>query len=174
MKFPGQRQGERVMMIIDKHWIGDLKVVAQLILLGFIPVFLYLYLIDAFFTKEIQNNQLMILFFFSFYLLCIFLYTFISWLNHELDVIIVTNERVINHDQVSFLNRQVAEAYLDQIQDIRGSEKGFLQTILHYGVIEIRTAADVVIFKLKDARKPFENSRKILDIRDQFKHIKHK
>ena len=105
---------------------------------------------------------------FSFYLLSVLLVTFISWLNHELDIIIVTNERVINHDQVGFLNRQVSEANLDQIQDVRGTEIGLIETIFHFGKIELRTAADIVIFSLHDAENPFSNSRKILDIRDKF------
>ena len=83
-------------------------------------------------------------------------------------MIIVTNERIINHDQVDFLHRQISETNLQQIQDIKGSERGLLGNIFHFGIMEVRTAADVVVFKLHDAINPFENARKILDIRDKF------
>jgi len=40
----------------------------------------------------------------------IFLY--ISWLNNELDLFVVTNNRIIGVEQVSFLNRTISEANL--------------------------------------------------------------
>ncbi len=168
--FPGQRKGEEVLLLLKKHWISDLKVISIFIIFGLIPIIAYLFFVIKYFPSNIANNQLMVLFIFSFYLLCVLLLTFIFWLNHELDIIIVTNLRVINHDQIGFLTRQVSEANLDQIQDIRGTERGLIETIFHFGKIEMRTAADVVIFSLHDAENPFENSRKVLDIRDKFIH----
>lgn len=166
--FKGQREHEEVMLLLKKHWISDIKVLSVLFIFGIIPVLVYFFFVIKYFDGRIENNQLIVLFIFSFYLLCISLMSFISWLNHELDVIIVTNERVINHNQINLFSRQVAEANLDQIQDVRGLETGLIETIFHFGKIELRTAADVVIFCLHDAENAFENARKILNIRNAF------
>ena len=166
--FPGQKDTEQVIWVFKKHWISDLKVAAVFFIFGVIPIFSYLFLAIKYFPGAIENSHLIILFIFSFYLLCVSLVTFIFWLNHELDILIVTNERVINHDQVGFLNRQVAEANLDQIQDVRGTEKGLIQTIFHFGRIELRTAGDRITLSLHDAENSFANARKIIDVRDTY------
>ncbi len=168
LQFPGQRPHEEALLILKKHWISDLKVLLSLFFFAIVPIIAYIIAAIKYFPGRIENNHLIVLFLFSFYLLTVILVTFISWLNHELDVIIVTNERVINHDQIAFLNRQVSAANLDQLQDVRGTEVGLIETIFHFGKIELRTAADVVIFSLHDAEQPFDNARKILDIRDKF------
>lgn len=167
-KFPGQRDHEEIILIIRKHWITDLKIAFLFFFAGVIPMVAYLALSITYWPDHLQNYTIIVAFIFSFYSLFIFLFTYISWLNHELDLIIVTNERIINHDQVDFLHRQISETNLQQIQDIKGSEKGLLGNIFHFGIMEVRTAADVVVFRLKDATDPFENARKILDIRDKF------
>lgn len=166
--FPGQRDHEEIILIIRKHWITDLKIAFLFLFVGVIPMITYLALSITYWPHHLQNYTIIIAFIFSFYSLFIFLFIYISWLNHELDLIIVTNERIINHDQVDFLHRQISETNLQQIQDIKGSEKGLLGNIFHFGVMEVRTAADLVVFRLKDATNPFENARKILDIRDKF------
>lgn len=169
-QFPGQRENEEIMLIVRKHWISDFKVLLLLFFLGLVPLATYFYVVIKYFPAQIQNNDLIVMFFVAEYVLCVLLVSYIAWLNHELDVMIVTNQRVLNHDQVGFLHRQISETNLDQIQDIKGSERGLIQTVFHFGIIEIRTASDVPVFKLHDAERPFENSRKILDIRDKFIH----
>ena len=45
------------------------------------------------------------------------MFLYISWLNHELDLIVVTNNRVVVIEQKSFLDRDVGETTLDKIQE---------------------------------------------------------
>ena len=45
------------------------------------------------------------------------MFLYISWLNHELDLIVVTNNRVVVVEQKSFLDRDVGETTLDKIQE---------------------------------------------------------
>ncbi len=170
--FPGQRANEEIELLIRKHWVSDFKVISVLFFLGIVPLGVYIFFAVKYFPGQVQNKDLMVLFFVAVYLLCVLLGSYIAWLNHELDIMIVTNQRVLNHDQVNFLHRQISETNLDQIQDIKGSERGLIPTILHFGVIEIRTASDVPVFSLHDAEKPFENARKILDIRDKYLNSK--
>lgn len=174
MRFPGQRENEEIEFLVRKHWISDFKVILILFFLGMLPLAVYIFFAVKYFPDQLQNDDLMIMFFVAVYLLCVLLASYIAWLNHELDIMIVTNQRVLNHDQVDFLHRQISETNLDQIQDIKGSERGLIQTIFHFGVIEIRTASDVPVFRLHDAEKPFENAQKILNVRNHYiNHFKH-
>lgn len=145
-----------------------MKVFALFTLLGIIPIVAYITFVIGYFPTRIENSHLIPLLIFTLYLTVIFLFTYVSWLDHELDILIVTNERIIYHDQVGFFHREVSETHLDQVQDIKGAERGIIQTIFHFGIMEIRTAADLVVFRIHDADNPFENARKVLDIRDKF------
>jgi len=100
-------------------------------------------------------------------LLYAWLYIYIKWLNEELDLIIVTNIRVINLDQVKFMERTVSETNLTQIQDVKGIERGVLSNILNYGDLEIQTAAEKIVFKIHNIPYPFKTSRRIMKIRDE-------
>jgi len=96
------------------------------------------------------------------------LITYIKWLNEELDIIIVTNERIVAHDQIDLFHRQVSETNIGQIQDVKGIERGMLGSIFHYGKLEMQTAARDIMFKIQHVRDPYNSARIILDIRDQY------
>lgn len=53
-------------------------------------------------------------------------YVFVQWLNNELDILIVTNRRVIEYDQVKFLDRKISQASIDQVQEVRASTSGLV------------------------------------------------
>jgi|GEM_PF-2891166 len=53
-------------------------------------------------------------------------YVFVQWLNNELDILIVTNKRIIEYDQIKFLNRKVSQASIDQIQEVRATTSGII------------------------------------------------
>jgi len=53
-------------------------------------------------------------------------YIFVQWLNNELDILIVTNKRIIEYDQIKFLNRKISQASIDQVQEVRASTSGIM------------------------------------------------
>ncbi len=46
-------------------------------------------------------------------------YIYVQWLNNELDILILTNKRIIEYDQVKFLSRKISQASIDQVQEVR-------------------------------------------------------
>jgi len=68
------------------------------------------------------------------------MFLYISWLNHELDLFVITNNRVICIEQKSFLNRAVGECTLDKIQEVSIETKGFFANVLDYGTVTLKTA----------------------------------
>lgn len=88
------------------------------------------------------------------YISVLFIFIFVEWFNEELDVLIVTNKRIIIFTQQTFFKRQSSIASLDQIQDVKGSMQGFIQNMLNIGVLEIQTAAEKARFRMDEIPHP--------------------
>lgn len=104
------------------------------------------------------------------YLLFVWLYTYIDFLRHELSVLIVTNERVIEIVQKSLFTYQLAEANLDRIQDVIGFTHGVFGMFFDLGRVEIQTAGTEA-FVCRMVAAPHLTARKILNVQRQ--HLMH-
>ena len=167
IKFPGQRPNEVVQYLVRKHWIIDIKVGSFLLVFGLLPVAL------AVITPFFWDGQFTEFFFLTLlgvlvYTLILLLTSYIKWLNEELDMIVVTNERIIAHDQVDIFHREISETSISQVQDVKGTENGLLGHLFHFGKLEIQTAAMKIVFTIKNVESPYQNARHILDIRDKY------
>ncbi len=167
-RFPGQKPGEQIMVLVRKHWMIDVKVALIFLVLGIFPLALVIVAAIYFWDGTFNDMFLLITLGVWVYLLAIMAFTYMAWLNEELDIIIVTNERVVAHDQIDLFHRQISETNIAQIQDVKGVEKGVWGNMLHYGTIEIQTAARAIIFTIKHANRPYQKARDILDIRDKY------
>lgn len=48
-------------------------------------------------------------------------YIFIEWVNNELDILLLTNRRIISYDQVKFLDRKMSQTTIDNVQEVNAS-----------------------------------------------------
>lgn len=165
-KFPGQKPGEQIHLLVRKHWIIDVKIGSIFFIFGVVP-FIAVVLVTAFwwdgeFTDGFLASVLVVLLYFLFMLLG----TYVKWLNEELDLIIVTDHRVVSHDQVDLFHRQISETNLSQVQDVKGVEQGLLGHVFHYGELKIQTAARDILFVIQNVADPYASARHILDLRD--------
>lgn len=48
-------------------------------------------------------------------------YIFVHWVNNELDLIVVTNRRIIAYDQIKFLDRKMSQTTIDLVQEVNAS-----------------------------------------------------
>jgi hypothetical protein len=166
-RFPGQKDGENIQLLIRKHWITDVKSASILLLIGVIPCLGGLLVLTT--LWEQTNGQVfwggMMLF--LAYILFVSLITYVHWLNDELDIIVITDHRVISHEQIDLFHRQISETSLSQIEDVKGVEKGIMQSLFHFGTLEIMTASNDVFFIMKYVDHPYENARHLLDLRQE-------
>lgn len=92
-------------------------------------------------------------------------YFFMNWTFWYLDVWIITNNKLIDSQVVTFFVRRRAELGLEQIQDIRFTIPGTLATIFSCGNILIQSAAKESNFRLMfipNPRQAVEEINKII------------
>ena len=151
--------GEKVEFVIRRHWI--VFVMIALYALGWVVLIAMLYFFFWFKPWVHLTNII----FAMFYLM--FLYT--NWLNYELDLIVVTDSRLIAVEQKSFLNRAVGETYLDKVQEVSFQVKGLLANLFDYWHILPKTAGSTSRFDMTFSPRPMENARTLNNIIDAYK-----
>ncbi len=158
IKLKNMRPWEKTLMVVKRHWI-------ILIMLGvyFFMGMLIMLAIYSFLDWGLAH-LLTILFWMPY---SIFLY--IHWLDHELDMYVITNNRIIGVEQISFLNRKVSECNLGQVQEVGSHTKGLLANLLNYGTVKIQTAWNATNFTMSYSPVPLSNSRKILNVVDAYR-----
>ena len=85
-----------------------------------------------------------------------------------LNVLCVTNRRVIDFDQRGFFHRVVSECTYDKIQDISFSIKGLSQTLLRYGNVQIQTAGSQANLEIENVRNPERVQQLVTRVQTEF------
>lgn len=159
LKLKNMRPWEEVLMTVKRHWIVYVMLISYLVL-GLI-VSGIIFAIFGFWSLGILSN------------ICIWLilslFLFIEWLNHELDMFIVTNNRIIWVEQVSFLNRNVSETNLWQIQEVNAKTSWLFANIFNYWTLSIQTAWNKTTLMMDFSPDVIQTSRKILNIVDSYR-----
>lgn len=157
-------QGERVEIILRKYWLIHFAGFLEWVLWAILPSGSVLFAAHLFGVSFLQKPFLIIATFLCMYIAFVTLQIFVSWMNSALDVIVVTNDRIVCIDQVDFFHREIVEARLENIQDATGSSRGFLCTMLNLGEIKIRTANDISDFSLDFIEDPHARAREIFTL----------
>ncbi|MDD4352342.1 MAG: hypothetical protein PHU71_05220 [Candidatus Gracilibacteria bacterium] len=163
--FVNQRDDEEVLLIIRKHWIVDLIVLSKFLFFAGIPFALIMWLESRLVIFEAATGQVFILIF-AMYMLFMLLYAYVNWMKENLDLIIFTNQRVVDINQNTLFNRENAETDLSEIQDARAQVTGILGSLLQYGKLTIQTAAEQSFFYMKYVEHPEKTVSWLLTIRE--------
>lgn len=153
------RPGEKVTMVVKRHWI--VYIILGLVFLSGVFFTILSYVI---FWAETINHLINIVFWMFFSVLL-----YIKWLDHELDMFAITNNRVIWIDQVAFLNRKVSECNLWQVQEVNSRTKWLLANMLNYWTLRIQTAWNTTSMVMDFAPNSMQEARKILNIVDDYR-----
>ncbi len=90
-----------------------------------------------------------------------------GWYIWSLNLLAITNQRIIDMNQHGLFKRTVAEATYDKIQDVRYSIQGVWQTMFKFGSIVIQTAGSSTTLELNGIHEPFEVQQQIMAIQGQ-------
>lgn len=154
------KEGEFIKMEIRRHWIVYIFIVLYFIFWVIISAFSLITFWFEFFTTML--NIIFWLFF------SIFLY--VEWLNHELDLYLVTNNRVIWVEQISWMDRNTRECNLWKIQETNSKTKGILSNIFNYGTLSIQTAwTNINNLQMDFCPDTIQQGRKVMNIVDEYR-----
>ena len=154
------KEWETLKVEIRRHWIVYVMVAIYALLWVFISSITF-----AIFWMDFLNVMCNIIFWLYFSL---FLY--IEWLNHELDLYIVTNNRVIWVEQVSWMNRTTREYNLWQVQEVSSKTKGIIANIFNYWTLSIQTAwTNINNLDMDFCPDSINKAREVLNIVDEYR-----
>lgn len=143
---------EKIIAIFRKHplfiWLAGIRMV----FLAIIPLIMWPFITTVSF---IDFGNWATLFFWG-YLIILWLGFFIEWTDFILDTWILTNERLIDVEQLGLFSRRVSTLSLDRIQDVTIQESGLINTYFGIGTVYIQTAGEHREFKIPGAKHPTE------------------
>lgn len=147
--------GEEVVLEARRHWIVVLPIYVIVSLLALAPLVLYA-VVDALPIALVTPGwgPAILGFAYSGWLLALWVGVYLVWLDHHLDVWILTNERLIDVEQKGIFRREVSSLRLERIQDITAEIDGPLATFLKFGDIKVQTAGDATEFVITNISDP--------------------
>ena len=164
---------ERVILEVRKHWIVFAGYSVGLFLTSLFPpaifIFLRLFIPKVFSFITIPGNvSALYLFFYSLWLLFLWILFFIDWTTYYFDVWYITEKRIIAIDQRHLFDREVSNLRFDKIQDISIETRGFVASFLDFGNLRVQTASeDESDFSMSTVRHPDEIRRIIFNLQNK-------
>lgn len=138
-------EDERLILEQRKHWYVIASESFILAISALAPPFIVILLtsISSNSAAFILANLPMIIFLIFFWILVMWIFFFIAWTNYYLDVLVITNKRIIDIEQLGLFARDQAEMRLENVQDVKVEVVGFMQSLLRLGDIHIQSAGQM-------------------------------
>lgn len=150
--------GEKIIVGLRKHWFIFFIETFGLFIAGVIPVALSPWArvvlepsFPAFSASQINSVTIFAL---AAWLLLLLFVFFVLLTTYYLDIIVVTNERIIDIEQLSLFSRDIAVTSLHNVEDVKVEVLGILATIFKFGNLHIQTAAETKEFVVRGVRHP--------------------
>lgn len=167
-------EGEKNLKIVRRHILILVPMIAILLFGALLPCLILWFLNSNFLglsqnlLEPLQNfTNNWGTFLYSVWLLLLWIIFFIEWTDYYLDMLIVTDKRIIDVEQKGFFNREVTSFLHPQIQDITVQTEGVLRTLFKFGDLHIQTAGHKHEIIIKDATYPEEARILILKLEQQ-------
>lgn len=167
-RYPGQPQDEVTERVIYKHIFSIVPFLFAIIVVALIVVtgFTYLMAHPNLLPNIIAASALSLAMFVVLAILLLLLGGVIwIWRSNK---IVITDQHIVDIDQVGLFNRKVSTLALSRIQDVSAKVHGPLQTILGYGIIDVQTAGEDRNFRFDYVPNPYELENYILKMHRLF------
>lgn len=148
---------ENIVLVVRRHWFVFLSEIIALVFAALLPFIIPVFS-DFIYEKAgpyLAESQITatLTFFSAAWLLLLWIIFFIIFTNYYLDVLIVTNQRIVDIDQVGLFARDIATAPLQNIEDVKIEILGIIATFVNYGNLHLQTAGsdkEIVIRGIKN------------------------
>lgn len=151
--------GEKLLTAERRHWLPIALESVGLFLAAILPFFLIIGMeifLPAEYIATVAEYRALIWFLYATWMLAIWMGFGIYFTNYYLDVLFVTNRRIIDVEQFGLFSRDIAELHLDNIEDIRVETKGLIPSLFKYGDLHLQTAGDNREFHMKNVCEPYK------------------
>lgn len=157
-------QDEKIIRVIHRSWFYLFQqfFLILVICLFFISGFVF---VPLFFPNFLDGiDQSIVLFAQSFFMLAVWIYCFMVWIDYYFDIWIITSIRIINIEQKGLFSRKASELLFGNIQDVTTVVAGFFPTVINYGDVKIQTAAEDKEFLFRTVSDPYTIKNIIVDL----------
>lgn len=154
---PFLKVDEKIILWVNKHYYIYLFIFFIFLAVCLIPAIAFFSLL-YFFPDSFSVWSYWFLIWYETFMV---LFVYQKFLEEVMDMLIITDKRVINVEQLTLFQRKVSSALLSQIQDVSYIRKTFFATIFDYGKIIIQTAGDNVYFTMNYVSDPETVQEKI-------------
>ena len=168
--FPSQRPDEKILLVVREHWFRLFLKLFLMVLLAALP-FVVRYLISGNILSLAKEETLSVVnLILQLYYLALLVGLFIIWVLYYLNLHIVSEERIVDIDQVGLLNHVVSELNVETIEDVSSQTTGLFGNILDYGTVFIQTAGATERFQFENVPHPSQIAGLILEVYEKGQH----
>jgi hypothetical protein len=165
ISFQDQKKDESIILFLRPHYLTNFPWIFLSILLFFLPpvIAIILPMIKIEFLSSPIVTHFAAVYILLYYLI-VFSYAFISFLTWFYNIFIVTPNRIVDINYSDIVIHDVSETKLNQIEDVRYDQAGFIPTLFNYGNLYAQTAAEKENFEANSIPKPKEATDIIADL----------
>lgn len=168
--FKGQQSDENIACFCRKHWIVLIPLFCGVAV--FMAVILLIFAVlnpkIILFLRE-QRTFLSVLLILGTILTTFYInYFFIKLINYFLEVVVVTNYRVIELRKTLYITHDRDAIDLSKMQDVIKKQNGLIKNILNYGEIIITLSGSSISKTLQYTPNPEYHFRKIYDLKREY------
>ncbi len=158
VSFETQEEGEKIILMLRRHPIVNVKWIVITILLLGVPTLLN----DLGIFSSLPSPSGFSLFVTLVTYLVAMTYAIEGFLGWYYDIYFVTTLRIVDINFYNMISKKVADAEVSKIQNTSYTTHGFLGAVFNYGNVFIQTAAKIPEFKFTSIPNP-DKVAKILD-----------
>ncbi len=115
----------------------------------------------------LSEYAVFVVFFLAVWWLLLWMIFFIIWTNYYLDIVVITNKRIIDIEQLGLFARDIVEVRMENIEDIKTAVIGLLPSLLDMGSLHIQTAGESREVIIKNIANPHEVREMITKCHDE-------
>lgn len=161
-------QDEKIILKKRRHWFIIVAELAPVVLVALLPPF-FLVVGSAipFIELLLREYVALVIFFLGSWWLFLWTIFFIIWTNYYLDIVVITNKRIIDIEQLGLFARDIVEVRMENIEDIKTTVIGLLASLLDMGSLHIQTAGESREVIIKNIANPHEVREIISRLHDE-------
>lgn len=163
---------EEVLAETRRHWFIPFGQLLSLCIAAILP-FLLFFFVRQFtplgtYDLPLADYAAYVTFAYGCFLLFLWIRAFTIWTNYYLDIMTLTNNRILLINQKGFFHRNIGSFRLERLQDMNIEINGLIATMLDFGNLEVETAgSDDEEFRATGLPHPRELKAKIIAASDK-------